>query len=87
MDLNKIWDVLLEIRDSQTKTEADLSYHIKRTDTLEQAVADQRKHFDERVESLEKVNAGWVFTGKLLAAVLSTAGTILGIIIAIKGLK
>lgn len=67
-------DLITKIRDSQFKTESDLKYHIKRTDTLEELY----KQNEKRIELLEEPKKAreYIFgvvidTGKFTAFLLS----------------
>ncbi len=82
MDVEKIWEVLLEIRDSQTRTEADVAHHIKRTATLENWVEKQ----EERLTEVETSRANILFLGKTVAALVAVSGGIVGIIYTLMGI-
>ncbi len=76
-----VWEVLQEIRDSQIRTELDLKYHIKRTDTLEAYVESQ----ETRLSKVEATKQGWVFVGKVLATTIGIIATLVGLTTAIIG--
>ena len=55
--VKEIRDELRVIRESQIKTESDLAYHIKRTDSLEKLLNIHESKIEKQVESVsEKVS-------------------------------
>jgi hypothetical protein len=69
--LDKITDSILDIRDTQVRMEADLKYHIKRTDLLELHVEKLEDKIERSVQSMsfkEKLQIG-AFIAAIVSAV------------------
>jgi hypothetical protein len=72
--LDKITESISDIRDTQVRMEADLKYHIKRTDLLEVHVEKLEEKIERTVQSMslkEKLQVG-AFIAAIVSAVTAT---------------
>ncbi len=76
MDSNKLLEILLEVRASQSRMEVDILHHNRRTETLENRVDAQ----EIRLSNVETGRENIKFLGKTLTMTLATIATVLGIL-------
>jgi hypothetical protein len=79
MDLEAIKDIREElkvIRESQIRTEADLSYHIKRTDSLEKLLNIHESKIEQQIEGMDSKISKVEIPYKVSLFILSALGLI-----------
>jgi uncharacterized protein (UPF0305 family) len=72
--LDKLTDSIADIRETQVRMEADLKYHIKRTDLLEGHVEKLEEQVEKNAQSMstkEKLQIG-AFIAAIVSAITAT---------------